>query len=412
MEKEREAEWEMKVKALAMEAKEREGEIEKLEQEVASLREAAAEDSGIRDEVLRLGNVKQVLASELEIAKASRRESEMALAATEAKLAKSEAECRTLTTEIKVIGGNLEREVSRLAELEAGWEETKGCLDDCEAKLEEERKKNAATGGELVAEMRVREAKIESMLKELEEAKAAASRAAQIEGSHQELMSLLAEKESIISQLTQGKGSKPSTAVEIAGGGQEMGMDAESARDTRRNLGMACTSIIECIEVLEGAACDQTVKVAVYEAKSKALSVMDDIRSDWGEIVESVEGEGKRGNSKNSNSNSINRVNISSSSDGDATGSKATSSFSELCFNHSKALVSVAQGLASAMMLHKAEAERGLAPMLVQAIARDLQLIGSTKQKGEATPSPSVTILEPLPPVWGRGCIRATRMRS
>ena len=218
-----EAEWEMKVKALVMEAKEREGEIEKLEQEVASLREAAAEDSGIRDEVLRLGNVKQVLASELEAAKASRRESEMTLAATEAKLAKSEAECRTLTTEIKVMGGNLEREVSRLAELEAGWEETKVCLDECEAKLEEERKKNAATGGEWVAEMRVREAKIESMLKELEEAKAAASRAAQIEGSHQELMSLLADKESIISQLTQGKGSKPSTAGEIAGGGARIG---------------------------------------------------------------------------------------------------------------------------------------------------------------------------------------------
>ena len=182
-------------------------------------------------------------------------------------------------------------------------------------------------------------------------------------------------------------------------------MDAESARDTRQNLGMACTSIIECIEVLEGAACDQTVKVAVYEAKSKALSVIDDIRGDWGEIVESVEGEGKRGNSKNSNSNSINRVNISSSSssDGDATGSKATSSFAELCCSHSKALVSVAQGLASAMMLHKAEAERGLAPMLVQAIARDLQMMRSAKQKGEATPSPSVTILEPLPLLWGRG---------
>lgn len=88
------------MEALTEEASEREGEIERLEQEVVSLREAVAEQSGMREEVARLDAVKCVLASELETAKAGKREIEVARGVLEAELEGLQAEMRLLKTEV------------------------------------------------------------------------------------------------------------------------------------------------------------------------------------------------------------------------------------------------------------------------------------------------------------------------
>lgn len=270
-----------------------------------------------------------------------------------------------------VMREGLEREASCLSECKAGWEETRSDLERCEARLEEEGKRCSAIQGDAQASRVVLEERVESLLRDVQEARAGAERKSRLEGTHQDLLTLLAEKESIISQLTQGRGSKPADVVEPARSLREMGMEEGSASETRRNLEVACTSLVDCADVLLGAGCDHQVKHAADNVKSQVLSLVDYIHSEWGEDDEIDDGSGSTS---------------SGSSSGGAMVRSRVPSISSRLFDLSKGLAGIAQGLASAMHLHKAEAERGQTSMLVDAVVRDMKLLGHTESKGKLPP--------------------------